>query len=90
MHIAKGWYYIKEAAFHLVVYNPGKAASKCKSLPFLYKAFAALTFGVCPFNKTHMALSGGAIAKLNANQIIRLLASNPEIIAKKTVLNILF
>lgn len=51
MHIAKGWHYIKEAAFHLVVYSPGKAASKCKSLPFLYKAFAALTFGVCPFNK---------------------------------------
>lgn len=43
--------------------------SKCKFLPFLYKPYAALTFGVCPFNKTHMAFTGGTIVKLSTNQI---------------------
>lgn len=50
--------------------------SKCKFLPFLYKPYAALTFGVCPFNKTHMAFTGGTIVKLSTNQIVRLLAFN--------------
>lgn len=62
-----------EAAFHLLANNPGKAASQCKSLPFLYKPFAALTSGVCPFNKTHMAFTGGTIVTLSTNQIVRLL-----------------